>query len=50
VKHYGSRKPATKEYDALVEALQAHLDPKPIIIAERFKFHRRNQCDGESAA
>ena len=43
-------KPATKEYDVIVEALQAHWDPKPIIIAERFKFHRRNQCDGESVA
>jgi len=43
-------KPATKEYDAIVEALQAHLDPKPIVIAERFKFHRRNQRDGESVA
>jgi len=43
-------KPVTKEYDVIVEALQAHLDPKPIIIAERFKFHRRNQRDGESVA
>ena len=29
-------KPAAKEYDQLVEAFRAHLDPKPIIIAERF--------------
>ena len=32
-------KPTSKEYDTLVEALRAHLDPKPIVIAERFKFH-----------
>ena len=43
-------KPAAKEYDQLVEAFRAHLDPKPIIIAERFKFHRRNQREGESIA
>ena len=43
-------KPATKEYDQLVEAFRAHLDPKPIIIAEQFKFHRRNQREGESIA
>ena len=43
-------KPASKEYGALVEALRAHLDPKPIVIAERFKFHRRNQREGESVA
>jgi len=44
------KKPATKEYDAIVEALQAHLDPKGIVIVECFKFHRRNQCDGKSVA
>ena len=43
-------KPASKEYGALVEALRAHLDPKPIVIAERFKFHQRNQREGESVA
>ena len=43
-------KPAAKEYDQLVEAFRAHLDSKPIIIAERFKFHRRNQREGESIA
>ena len=43
-------KPASKEYDALIEALRAHLDPKPIIIAERFKFYPRNQREGELIA
>jgi len=32
-------KPATKEYDAIAEALQVHLDPKPIVIVEQFKLH-----------
>ena len=26
------------------------MDPKPIIIAERFQFHQRNQCQGKSVA
>ena len=43
-------KPATKEYDQLVEAFRTHLDPKPIIIGERFKFHRRNQREGKLIA
>ena len=43
-------KSAAKEYDQLVEAFRAHLDPKSIIIAERFKFHRRNQREGKSIA
>ena len=34
-------KPADKSYKDLVEALSKHLDPKPIVIAERFKFHQR---------
>ena len=43
-------KPTSKEYGALVEALRAHLDLKPIVIAEHFKFHQRNQREGESVA
>ena len=43
-------KPVIKDYSQLVEALRSHLDLKPIVIAERFKFHRRNQREGESIA
>ena len=43
-------KPATKTYAELVAALKAHLDPKPLVIAERFKFHRRSQKEGETVA
>ena len=41
------RKPAEKTYDELVALMKAH---KPITIAEQFKFHRRNQGEGESVA
>ena len=43
-------KSATKDNSQLVEALRSHLDPKPIVIAEHFKFHRRNQREDESIA
>jgi len=43
-------KPATKSLKDLKEALQAHFEPKPVVIAERFQFHRRNQEPGESVA
>ena len=39
----GPAKPATKKYDELVKAMKDHLQPKPIVIAERFKFHRRTK-------
>ena len=32
-----------KSFEELVEALQTHLNPKPIVIAERFKFHQSSQ-------
>ena len=36
-------KPKTKSFENLVTCLQNHLQPKPMIIAERYKFHQRNQ-------
>ncbi len=41
-------KPGTMEYDDIVNTLQAHFTPRPIVIAERFKFHKQNQAEGES--
>ena len=38
-----------KSYDELVKALQEHLNPKPLVIAEQFRFHHRNQ-QGETVA
>ena len=43
-------KPADKSYSELVKVIKDHLNPKPPVIAERFKFHRRNQRDGETVA
>ena len=41
-------KPAASTYKQLTDALTAHLIPKPIVIAERFRFHKRNQMEGET--
>ena len=43
-------KPATKTYADLVAVVKGHLKPKPLVIAERFKFHCRNQGESESVA
>ena len=42
--------PAGKPYDKLKTVLKAHYEPKPIIIAERFHFHKHNQNPTESIA
>lgn len=41
-------KPGEKTYDQIVSTLKAHFSPKPLVIAERFRFHRRNQLEGET--
>ena len=41
-------KPNDKSYDDLVKKLTSHLSPKPSEIAERFRFHKREQGPGES--
>ena len=41
-------KPASKSLTQIVQILQKHLSPKPLVIAERFRFHNRNQLEGES--
>ena len=42
--------PKDKSFDELKELLVSHYSPKPILIAERFKFHRRNQHESETVA
>ena len=42
------QKPGEKTIKELTEALTAHLAPKPLVIAERFLFHKREQKEGES--
>ena len=34
----------------MIAVLEKHFDPKPAMIAERFKFHKREQLPGESLA
>ena len=41
-------KPGDKPFKVLSETLLRHFDPKPLVIAERFHFHRRNQASSES--
>ncbi|XP_071949803.1 uncharacterized protein [Antedon mediterranea] len=39
--------PSTKTFPELVDSLERHLSPKPLVIAERFRFHKREQHEGE---
>ena len=40
--------PKKKSFKELSGLLKAHFEPAPIVIAERFRFHRRDQAAGES--
>lgn len=41
-------KPAEQTFQKIVDTLKNHLSPKPLVIAERFRFHNRNQSKDES--
>ena len=43
-------KPSDKSFDDLSDVLTKHFEPKLVVIAERFHFHRRNHATGESIA
>ena len=43
-------KPGELTYEDVVDKLEAHFKPKPIIIAECFRFYKRNQESGEKVA
>ena len=43
-------KPAAKSFEELVAVVKEHVAPKPLVIAERFRFHQRNQGEGETVA
>ena len=43
-------KPSSLSFKTIVETLQKHLSPKPLLIAERFSFHKRNQLEGETVS
>ena len=40
--------PSSKSFKELTDLLAAHFTPKPLVIAERFRFYRRSQKEGES--
>lgn len=41
-------KPSEKNYDEIVRILKDHLSPKPLVTAERFRFYKRQQNEGEN--
>ena len=41
-------KQARKSFQEIGTTLQQHLSPKPLEIAERFRFYKRTQREGES--
>ena len=42
--------PKDKTLDEIVDVLTKNYEPKTLVIAEHFQFHRRNQAVGESVA
>ncbi len=44
------REPGDLTYKEVWDELQTHLKPKPVKIAERFRFSRQNQQAGETIA
>ena len=42
--------PQDKTLPDIISALHNHFEPKPLVIVQRFHFHRRNQLPNESVA
>ena len=42
--------PSTETYQEVCELLTRQLSPKPLLIAERFRFHKRDRIPGESVS
>src|SRR5436190_10390393 len=43
-------KPASKSYNQLIELMKNHLQPKPSVLSERYKFHKITQSNGQSVS
>ncbi|XP_071843318.1 uncharacterized protein [Apostichopus japonicus] len=43
-------KPATETFTQIVKTLQNHLSPEPLLIVERFRFHKQAQYENENIA
>ncbi|XP_061131472.1 uncharacterized protein LOC133171215 [Syngnathus typhle] len=43
-------KPADKTFDEIMQIMKSHLNPAPLVIAERFRFHKRNQSRTETVS
>jgi len=43
-------KPSSKKYQEIVDVMTEYLQPQPLIIAKRFKFHKRNQASAETVS
>ncbi|XP_073963079.1 uncharacterized protein [Choristoneura fumiferana] len=44
------KKPTTHSFQEITAILEKHLQPKPSVLAERFKFRQRKQGNGENLA
>ena len=44
------KKPSAQSLEVLFQTLVSHFEPKKVVIAERFHFHRRNQGPTETVA
>ena len=42
--------PKEKTLDEITKLLKSHFEPTPSVIAERYRFHRRDQAAGETIA
>ena len=42
--------PIEQSLEDIVAVLTAHFEPKPLIVVERYYFHKREQASGESVA
>ena len=47
---FAPEKPNTKTFDELVTKLRDRLEPKPTVIAERYKLHQRQQKPDETVS